>query len=194
MRIVFIGPPGAGKGTQAARLCARFGIPHVSTGDALRCARTKGDTLAEQVGPIMDAGRLVDDDLMIQVVRRRFSDPDCHAGFLLDGFPRTVPQAVALVEILDEFDWKLNAVLEIQVPREELIRRLQGRATESPQPRADDHPNAIPQRLEIYERETAPVLAFYRERDQIVPIDGTGVPDEVFDRIVSGLSHKPQAL
>ncbi len=189
MRIVFVGPPGAGKGTQALRLCSHFGIPHVSTGETLRRARDQGDALGQLVAPLMDSGKLVCDDLVVKVVGNRLRLPDCQSGFLLDGFPRTLPQAEALDCLLQEFNWKLDGVIEIRVPRADLIRRLVGRATETDRPRADDSLDAIPKRLEVYEEETRPLLSFYESRGQLTTINGVGSPEDVFDRIVARLKQ-----
>ncbi len=187
MRLVFIGPPGAGKGTQAARVCGHFSIRHLSTGEILRESVQAETRLGKLVGPLMQDGRLVNDELIIDVVRERLGREDCVDGFLLDGFPRTVPQAEALVELLVEFRWQLTSVIEIRVPHDELTRRLKSRANQAETPRADDSLNAIPTRLEVYRDETKPLISFYEERGQLLTVDGVGTMDEVYERLIAGV-------
>ena len=189
MRLVFIGPPGAGKGTQAERICQHFSVPHLSTGDILRGAREAGTEIGKLVGPLMDEGKLVSDEMIVAVVRERLGNKDCENGFLLDGFPRTVVQAKALDELFKEFDWSLNRVIEIRVPDEELTRRLLDRADQATNPRSDDSPSAIPKRLKVYRDETRPLISFYDERSRLLTVDGVGTMDEVFERIIEGLNQ-----
>jgi adenylate kinase len=188
MRVVFIGPPGAGKGTQCARLASHLAIPHLSTGDILRQAVQDETELGRRVGPIMEQGGLVSDDLMMGVVRERLARPDCANGYLLDGFPRTVPQAESLVEYLAAVGQQLDHVVELRVPDDELRRRLEQRFRQMEQPRPDDHPDAIPNRLEVYHSETAPLLDYYsRAAGVLKTVDGTGSMDDVFQRIIDAL-------
>lgn len=187
MLLVFIGPPGAGKGTQSKRLCERYEITHLSTGDILRKAKATGTDLGKIVAPILDSGGLVDDHLMIRVVEEAISRPECRKGFLLDGFPRSIPQAEALDELLAGRRQRLTAVIELRVPRAELERRLVNRFYELTDPRPEDRPEAIGHRLDLYERITAPLLEFYTEKRQLLSVDGVGSTDEVFSRITGGL-------
>ncbi len=176
MRIVFIGPPGAGKGTQAERLAAAYRIAHLSTGDMLRAAREAGTEIGRQADRYMSAGQLVPDEIILAVVGQRLRQPDCRNGYLLDGFPRTLAQAEALDQMLDEAATPLDVVLELRVPEDELFRRLAGRG------RADDDPEVIRQRLVAYREQTEPLLDYYRERDLLQTIDGGGTVEEVFER------------
>ncbi len=190
MFLVFIGPPGAGKGTQAQRLIDYLEIPHLSTGDMLREAVKQGTELGKKAGPIMAASQLVGDDLMIGIVRDRLAEADCTKGCLLDGFPRTIAQAKALDKLFAHMNRSLTAALELRVPEAELIRRLLGRFQEMAKPRADDRPEAVPKRLETYRNETRPVLDFYRLTDRLAAIDGVGSQDEVFDRILRAIDQQ----
>ncbi|HMO13715.1 MAG TPA: adenylate kinase [Pirellulaceae bacterium] len=192
MRIVFIGPPGAGKGTQAKRLCEYLAVPHLSTGDMLRSARESGDEIARRVAPIMDAGRLVCDEIMADVVRRRFRHADCRKGFVLDGFPRTIAQAESLDSLLNEFGWQLHRVIELRVPGDVLLQRLSGRAQQTDSPRADDTPDTIRKRIVIYETETSPLVQYYENSGQLTTIDGCGSPDAVFQQITASLQQVTQ--
>ena len=189
MRIVFIGPPGAGKGTQSARLAKHLGLPHLSTGDILRKAIRDGTDLGLQVGPIMRQGKLVSDELMLGVVSERLDQEDCDNGYLLDGFPRTVPQAIAFDQLLADRGTAIDHVIELRVPDEELRSRLESRFRELESPRPDDRPEAIPKRLNVYHTETSPLLNFYTGHGQVLKtIDGTGTMDTVFQRIVAAVS------
>ncbi len=177
MRLVFIGPPGAGKGTQAERIVARYGLAHLSTGDMLRAARAAGTELGRRADQYMSAGQLVPDDLIIDLIRQRLAQPDCRAGYLLDGFPRTLAQAEALDRLLAARGTPLNVVLELQVDDEVIKARLAGRG------RADDKPEVIAQRLVAYHEQTAPLVDYYRRAGLLQSVDGVGTIDEVFARV-----------
>ena len=205
-RLMMLGPPGAGKGTQAKRIAERLDIPHVSTGDMLREARRKKTELGQQAARYMDAGELVPDKVVIGIVRERLEEEDAQQGFILDGFPRTRPQAEALAEMGVELDFVIN----IDVADEEVVRRLGGRLScpncgavyhrdaNPPQTddvcdacghqglitRDDDRPEAIRQRLKSYHEQTAPLIEFYTRREVLENVDGVGSPDEVEQTIV----------
>jgi len=207
MRIIFIGPPGAGKGTQAARIVERFGIPHISTGDMLRAAVKAGTPLGQQADGFMKAGKLVPDDVIIGLVRERIAQDDAKKGFLLDGFPRTVPQAEALDEALSADEVDLDAVLLLEVPDERIVRRITGRRSDpetgtiyhvefDPPPaevagrvvqRKDDTEQAVVQRLRAYHDQTAPLVPYYEGQGLLKRVDGVGSPDAVTERIVAAL-------
>jgi len=176
MRIVFIGPPGAGKGTQAERLIRTCEIAHLSTGYMLRAARDAKTDVGQQADEYMSAGKLVPDHVIIAVIAERLEEPDCEKGYLLDGFPRTIAQAEALDKMLAEKGTSLDAVLELDVPEEELFRRLSGRG------RADDTPEVIRQRLVAYRDQTEPLLKYYGNQGLLKRIDGLGNVEDVFDR------------
>ena len=176
MRIVFIGPPGAGKGTQAERLIETYQMAHLSTGDMLRAARQARTEIGLKADRYMSAGELVPDDIIVTIIAQRLEQPDCREGYLLDGFPRTIAQAEALDTMLAQQGTPLDVVLELQVPEEELFERLAGRG------RADDTPEVIRQRLVAYRQQTEPLLDYYRRRDLLESIDGVGTVDEIFDR------------
>jgi adenylate kinase len=176
MRIVFIGPPGAGKGTQAERLVATYGLAHLSTGDMLRAARDAQTEVGRKADRYMSAGALVPDEIIMAIVAERLKQPDCRNGYLLDGFPRTIAQAEALDAALAKQGTSLDVVLQLQVPEEELFRRLAGRG------RADDTPEVIRQRLVAYRQQTEPLLEYYTRRGLLKSIDGMGTVDEIFER------------
>ena len=187
LNLLLFGPQGSGKGTQAKRIAAEHGIPHVSTGDMFRAAIAKQTPLGKQVEPILAAGDLVPDDLTVGLIRERLSEPDAAGGFVLDGFPRNLAQAEALDQLLTELDRPLTAVLELLVPDEVGIERMLKRAAE--EGRADDTPETIARRLEIYHRETAPLSEYYRAGDRLVGIEGSGTVDQVWTEIENALDQ-----
>jgi adenylate kinase len=189
MRIVLVGPPAAGKGTQAGRIVDRFGGVHIATGDILRSNAERGTELGRTAGRYMDRGELVPDDVMIDMVLERLAEEDCAGGFVLDGFPRTVPQAEALGERLDELGRPLDAVVSLEVGEDELRDRLAARAKE--QDRAeDDDEGAIRRRLELFDRETEPLLNFYDGNGLLVSVQAEGDVDEVGGRIAAALDGR----
>jgi adenylate kinase len=206
MIVVLVGPPGSGKGTQAKRLCEKLEVPHLSTGDMLRAAKKAG-TLDQKWVDIMASGGLLPDEAVIDLIQERTKDDDCRRGFLLDGFPRTVPQAEGLTSMLKAAEQKLDAVLQLDVARELLEERLVNRRTDkrtgqiyhliyNPPPadaelehRADDQPEAVGKRLEAYESMTAALLPFYEEQKLLRRIDGVGKPEEVTQRIFAALPN-----
>ena len=186
MRIVLVGPPAAGKGTQADRLVDRFGGVHIATGDILRSNADRGTELGRTASRYMDRGELVPDDVIIAMVLERLGEGDCAGGFVLDGFPRTVPQAEALGKRLDGLGRPLDAVVSLQVGEDELRDRLAARAEE--QDRAeDDDQDAIRRRLELFDRETEPLLDFYEGKGLLVGVDADGDVDEVAGRVTAAL-------
>ena len=189
MRMVLVGPPAAGKGTQAGRLVDRFGGVHIATGDILRSNADRGTELGRTASRYMDRGELVPDDVMIDMVLERLGEGDCAGGFVLDGFPRTVPQAEALGKRLEELGRPLDAVVSLQVGEDELRERLAARAEE--QDRAeDDDEGAIRRRLELFDRETEPLLDFYDGEGLLVSVEAEGDVDEVNGRIAAALDGR----
>lgn len=185
MRIIFIGPPGAGKGTQAEKLIRYLSIPHLSTGDMLRRAQQLDSEVGKFVGKYMTAGQLVPDAVVLRMVAERMSEPDCNSGCLLDGFPRTLGQARALDDYLQQRGTPVDAVIQLELDEEELFRRLAGRA------RSDDSPSVIRQRLMSFREQTRPLLDYYSKQGLLETIDAGGTPDEVFARIEAAIErHK----
>ncbi len=177
MRIVFIGPPGAGKGTQADFIVKTYKAAHLSTGDMLRAARDAGTDVGKEADKYMSAGQLVPDKVIVGIIAQRLLGPDCQDGYLLDGFPRTIAQAEALDAMLAEKNTPLDVALELRVGEEELFERLAGRG------RGDDTPEVIRRRLVAYRRQTKPLLKYYTEKNLLVTVDGLGSVEEVFGRV-----------
>lgn len=187
MNILILGPQGSGKGTQATRIAAEYGVAHVATGDMFRAAIAAGTPLGLQVEPLLAAGQLVPDDLTIGLIRARLQESDALDGFVLDGFPRTMAQAAALDSMLSGIGRELDVVLELLVAEEVCIERMRGRAAE--EGRGDDTPEAIATRLEAYRRETVPVVEHYRATGRLVGIRAERAPDEVFAEIQDTLEQ-----
>ena len=188
MRVVLLGPPAAGKGTQAGRITGRFGGVHIDTGDILRANAERDTELGRRAKAYMERGELVPDEVVIDTVLERVASADCADGFALDGFPRTVTQAEALDRRLDELGRPLDATVSLEVGEDELRRRLAERARE--QDRADDEDEqAIRQRLELFERETEPLVDYYRRRGLLVRVDAAYEIDEVTERIAGALAE-----
>jgi len=208
MRLILLGPPGAGKGTQAKKLVEKFGIPQISTGDILREAVKNGTPLGKEAKSYMDKGELVTDAIVVGIIRDRLQEKDCEKGYILDGFPRTVPQADELKKALNEMGQSIDSVLSIVVANEELIKRLTGRRTckecgagyhllfKAPKAegvcdqcggplfqRDDDKEETIKNRLAVYNEQTEPLIAYYKKDGALVDIEGTGGIDEIFARI-----------
>ncbi len=213
LNLILMGPPGAGKGTQASRLSQHLRVPAISTGDLLRDEVKRGTALGADAKGYMDRGALVPDSLIIAIIEARLERDDCSRGFILDGFPRTVVQAEALDHALQRFGWSLHRVGSLTVPTEEVVRRLSGRRTcrdcstpyhlvlDPPlkldtcdicggdlQQRDDDHAAIIAARLEVYARDTAPLLDYYRDRGLLAEIDGRGKHDDVLAALLSHLN------
>jgi adenylate kinase len=188
MRLVLLGPPGAGKGTQAVRLAERFACGDVATGDIFRANVAQGTDLGRQAQTYMDQGDLVPDEIVIAMVMDRLAEPDCAQGFVLDGFPRTVAQAEALDERLAELDTPLDAALNFEITEEELFRRLAGRSRELH--RSDDAEETTRRRLQVFVAKTRPLVDYYKDRNLLVPVDAIGPVDEVTGRILSDLAER----
>lgn len=187
MRIIFLGPPGAGKGTQAKRIATEFSIPHISTGDMLRAAVEAGTELGKYAKHIMDSGQLVPDETIIALIEQRVSEPDCSDGYILDGFPRTVPQAESLGSMLAARGESIDVVLLFDVPAEEVLRRMESRrASEG---RADDASETQRERLKVYEAQTAPLIDFYKANGLLRVVSGVGSVEEIQRRLVAELTH-----
>jgi adenylate kinase len=210
MNLILMGPPGAGKGTQAKKLHADFRLPQISTGDILREAVAKVTELGIKAKALMDEGKLVPDEVVVGIVEERLSAPDCQRGFILDGFPRTIPQAEALEQVLERQHRRIDAVISLEVPIEELVERQSGRrscprcgaiyhvAHDPPKQagtcdvdgvallqRDDDKPEAARARQEVYGRQTAPVKEYYRKRGLLKSIDGVGSPEGIYAEVRS---------
>jgi adenylate kinase len=213
MNIILFGPPGAGKGTQAKKMVDFYGIPQISTGDILRANVREGTELGLAAKAYMDKGELVPDEVLIGIIKNRLIEQDCEKGFILDGYPRTIPQADALAVILDEIDKPLDVVLNLEVPDEELIERISGRLicskcgasynrTFNPPKkegvcdicggelyqRPDDREEAVKNRLDVYKKQTQPLIDYYAKQGILVSLDGTKDIDEVFEDIKAVLA------
>ena len=208
--LILFGPPGVGKGTQAQRLSAALGIPHIATGDMLRAEIQAGTELGRQAQPILAAGQYVSDEIMIGMIRNRLRQADCEPGFIMDGFPRTVPQAEALDHLMEELGKGFDRVIYLMVPIEELLRRLSGRlvcpqcqrtyppATASCEvdgsglvQREDDKPEAVRPRIEIYLEKTVPVLDHYRGEGLVSEIDGMGTIEQISHEVLTAVGAAP---
>jgi adenylate kinase len=185
MRLVLLGPPGSGKGTQAARLKEKLQVPHISTGDLLRAEVAAGTPLGLQAKEVMARGELVSDDILLGMLKSRLSQPDAAKGFILDGYPRNLAQADALTRLLAEIEQPLDAVVQLDVATELLVERIAGRA--KAEGREDDNPESVRKRLQIYNDSTAPVIGFYEQRGTLARVDGVGSLDEVLDRIATAI-------
>lgn len=197
MRLIFLGPPGAGKGTQATRLVEKYGIPQLSTGDMLRAAVAAGTPIGQKAKAVMDSGNLVSDEIVVGIVADRIEEADARRGFILDGFPRTLAQAEALDRMLLDKNLALDVVLELKVDQTRLVDRIMKRAEEAKARgeavRKDDDPEVFKQRLAAYNRDTAAVAPYYEARGLLVPIDGMQPIDAVtaaIETVVSRLDEK----
>jgi adenylate kinase len=195
MRLILLGPPGAGKGTQAQHLVAKYGIVQLSTGDMLRAAVKAGTPLGQKVEGIMATGALCPDDVVVSIVEERIAQPDASKGFILDGFPRTVPQAEALDRMLSRHGIVLDAVIELRVDEEALVRRIEGRIAEMQKRgeplRPDDNPHVLHKRLIAYRAQTAPLIAYYRGHGLLRSIDGMAPIEQVAGAIEKALNTAP---
>ena len=185
MNIILLGPPGAGKGTQAQFLISTFGLKQLSTGDMLRAAIEEGSDLGRQVQLIVDSGNLVPDDIMIEMITTRITRTDCKGGFILDGFPRTVLQAETLTDVLSQKKIKIDHVIALDVKLSSLIDRIRNRASEAAQERRrqDDDEETLKHRLNVYKEQTEPILPYYEKLGLLTTIDGMLAPDEVSKKI-----------
>lgn len=185
MRLVLLGAPGSGKGTQAARLKKELGVPHISTGDLLRAAVAAGTPLGQKAKAVMDAGQLVSDDIMLGMLEERLAAADAVAGFILDGYPRNLSQVEALDGLLARLHQPLDAVVKLEVPSEEIVGRCELRF--KAEGRADDNPDVVRKRLQVYAEQTAPVADWYARHGKLKAVDGVGSLDDVFQRILAVL-------
>ena len=186
MRLVLLGAPGSGKGTQAARLKEHLQVPHISTGDLLRAEVAAGSPLGLEAKEVMARGELVSDAILLGMLEDRFSRPDTANGFILDGYPRNLAQADALDVLLKRIGQPMDAAVQLDVATELLVERIAGRATA--EGRADDSPESVRTRLNVYDSQTAPVIEFYRTHGQLTVVDGVGTLDEVFTRIIEAIA------
>jgi adenylate kinase len=191
LNVLLLGPQGAGKGTQAKRISAEYGIPHVASGEILRAEMQAGTDLGRRVKDVYDRGDLVSDDLVIELIRARLEQPDTDAGFVLDGFPRTTIQAEVLDQTMSEIGRTFSVVFALQIPDAVAFERLRRRARL--EGRADDTDEAIQRRLDNYHRETEPLIEYYRVRGNLVPIHGDRTENEVFAEIQRALEQVPAA-
>ncbi|KGM50911.1 adenylate kinase [Lysobacter concretionis Ko07 = DSM 16239] len=189
MRLVLLGPPGSGKGTQAVRLKEHLQVPHISTGDLLRAEVAAGSALGREASAVMARGELVSDEILLGMLESRFSRDDTKGGFILDGYPRNLAQADALNTLLERIGQPMDAAVQLDVPSELLVERIAGRA--QAEGRADDTPESVRTRLKVYSDQTAPVVDFFRQRGKLSVVDGVGSLDEVFTRIISALQPVP---
>lgn len=183
MRIILIGPPGAGKGTQCQRLIDLLKVPHLSTGEMLRAEARAGTQAGVEASRAMAKGQLVPDAIIVAMVSRRLAEQDCRNGCLLDGFPRTLPQAEILDDMLERRAMSVDGVIELAVPRDELVRRMLARK------RADDDPVVFAERIASFERQTAPLLKYYGRQGKLASIDGLGTADEIFERVKAAVER-----
>ncbi|MBC8491676.1 MAG: adenylate kinase [Candidatus Marinimicrobia bacterium] len=211
MNLILLGPPGAGKGTQAKMMIEEYGIPQISTGDILRSEVKVGSDLGNKAKGFMDAGDLVPDDLILEMVKKRVAQDDCKKGFILDGFPRTIPQAEGLATILKQIDKELDAVISIEVEDEELVKRLTARWMSKsgkiynmifdPPPkeliesgevfqRDDDKEETVRNRLKVYKEKTEPLIDYYKSKNLLLSIPGTGGPELVFETMKQKINAK----
>ena len=189
MRLVLLGAPGSGKGTQAARLREHLQVPHVSTGDLLRAEVAAGSKLGLEAKEVMARGELVSDAILLGMLEDRFSRPDTRGGFILDGYPRNLAQADALDGLLQRIGQPMDYAVQLEVAQDLLVERIAGRAKQ--EGRADDAPEAVRKRLQVYDEQTAPVIEFYRQHGQLTVVDGVGSLDEVFTRILEAIDPAP---
>jgi adenylate kinase len=189
LNVLLLGPQGAGKGTQATRISAEYDVPHIASGEILRAEMATGTDLGNRVRDVIARGELVSDDLMIELIRNRLEQPDTEAGFVLDGFPRTLVQAEALDSILSDIGRSFSVVFALRIPDEIAFGRLRRRA--QLEGRADDTDEAIQRRLDIYHQETEPLIEYYRTRGRLVPIHGGRSENEVFAEIQCALEQVP---
>lgn len=186
MRLVLLGPPGSGKGTQAARLKEYLQVPHISTGDLLRAEVAAGSPLGLQAKEIMARGDFVSDEILLGMLEDRFARPDTANGFILDGYPRNQAQANALGTLLQKIGRPMDYAVQLDVPSDLLVERIAGRA--KAEGRDDDSPEVVRNRLDKYTSQTAPVIEYYRQHGQLTVVDGVGTLDEVFSRLIEALS------
>ena len=191
MRIVLLGAPGSGKGTQAARLKAELGIAHISTGDLLRAAVKAGTPLGLKAKAVMEAGQLVSDEIVLGMLEERLAQPDTRAGFILDGYPRNLAQADALDQLLKRIGQPLDAVLKLNVPDADIVARCEIRF--KAEGRADDNPETVRKRLQVYAQQTAPVADYYLNRGLLSEIDGVGAIGAISARLLAALQSRPAA-
>lgn len=191
MRIVFLGPPGVGKGTQGSRIATHLKAAHISTGDMLRQQVEDGSEIGKKVSSILKAGKLVSDDLIVELVESRLSRDDAKERFLLDGFPRTIFQAEALDRFLAKRNQEVTVAMLLVADKEEILRRLMARA--KAEGRADDTPETVAQRLDVYHNQTKPLVGYYEQLGKLQRVDGVGTIGEVFDRLLQVLDESTSA-